>query len=188
MACRLPARLCGDFRNCTVTEVDRFDEHDAALVETLEAQLAEAAVNAMEMIPAYPPFSHLPSMVNGRMLAEFARIAETRVVSKIEMQAMLQNTLPEYLAGLRMRALQHPNLGSMRIAVLVHVAMVIGLPSLLGMHTLWIAVKANRWDEGARVLLKSHWPGSASTETERDRIVDIADIFRTGMAPMAWTT
>lgn len=171
-----------------MTEVDRFDDHDAALVETLDRQLAEAAVNVMEMIPAYPPFSHLPSMVNGRMLAEFSRIAETKAVSKPEMKVMLENTVPSYLAALRLRALQHPNLGSMRIAVLVHVAMVIGLPSLLGMDKLWIAVKANRWDEGARVLLKSHWPGSASTDVERDRIVDIADIFRTGMAPMTWTT
>lgn len=171
-----------------MTDMESFDEHDAAIVDTMERQLAEAAVNAMEMIPAYPPFSHLPATVNGRMLAEFARIAETKVVSRLEMQAMLQNTLPEYLAGLRLRVLTHPNLGSMRIAVLVHVAMVIGLPCLLGMDRLWIAVKANRWDEGARVLLKSNWPGTASTEVERDRIVDIADIFRTGTAPMTWTT
>lgn len=168
--------------------MENFDAYDAALVDTLERQLAEAAVNAMEMIPSYPPFSHLPAMVNGRTLAEFSSIAETKVVSLIEMKTMLQNTLPEYLAGLRMRSLQHPNLGSMRIAVLVHVAMVIGLPSLLGMNALWIAVKANRWDEGARVLLKSHWPGSATTEAERDRIVDIADMFRTGTSPISWTT
>lgn len=171
-----------------MTGMDEFDATDAAFIAAFEAHLREAAVIALDQITAYPPFSSLPSRVNNRMIAEFARIAETKVVTAEDLRAMLQNTIPGYLAGLRNRLLLHPNLGSMRIAVLLHVAMVIGLTPLLRMDRLWAAIHDSRWDEGARVLLKSHWPGTASTEAERDRIVDIADIFRTGSAPLTWLT
>lgn len=168
--------------------MEPFDDHDAALIAQLDRQLGEATMLALETIPAYPPFSKLPERVNTRMIAEFARIADTNAVSRPELRMLLQETIPGYLSSLRHRLILHPNLGSMRIAVLVHVAMVVGLGNLLGMTRLWQAIHDNRWDEAARALLKSNWPGSASTEAERDRIVDIADIFRTGMAPTAWTT
>jgi hypothetical protein len=143
---------------------------------------------ALEHIPAYPPFSLLPERVNGRMLSEFARIADTRAVSGPELKAMLETTINGYMDGLENRLILHANLGGVRIAVLIHVAMVVGLGSLMGMERLWQAIRDNRWDEGARCLLKSKWPGTASTEAEQDRIVDIADMFRTGKPPTTWTT
>lgn len=165
-----------------------FDETDEAKVKLMEKQMAEATQIALEHIPAYAPFRGLPERVNMRMMKEFARIADTTAVSRPEMRVMLQNTLPGYLSGMRNRILMHPNLGSVRIVVLIHVAMVIGLPGLMSMERLWDAIRSNHWDEGARVLLKSHWPGSAMSDEERDRIIDIADMFRTGSAPLTWTT
>lgn len=165
-----------------------FDETDEAKVKLMEQQMTEATQIALEHIPAYAPFRGLPDRVNMRMMREFSRIADTNAVSRPEMRAMLQNTLPGYLAGMQNRVLIHPNLGPVRIVVLIHVAMVIGLPGLMGMDRLWDAIRADRWDEGARILLKSHWPGSAMCDEERDRIIDIADMFRTGSAPRTWTT
>ncbi len=169
-------------------DMDIFDEHDRALIEQTERSMEEARMIALEHIPAYPPFSHLPDRVNGRMIAEFARIADTKAVSGPELKAMLETTISGYLDALQNRLLVHPNLGAVRIAVLVHVAMVVGHGSLMDMGTLWSAISGSRWDEGARCLLKSKWPGTASTEAEQDRIVDIADMFRTGMPPRTWTT
>lgn len=168
--------------------MEPLDEHDAAIVEKLERSLREAKMIALEHIPAYPPFSLLPDRVNNRMIAEFARIADTKAVSRPELTAMLDTTISGYLDAIQNRVLAHPNLGSVRIAVLIHVAMVVGHGALMDMAKLWTAIRDNRWDEGARCLLKSKWPGTASTEAEQDRIVDIADMFRTGTAPLSWTT
>lgn len=167
--------------------MEPYDAHDAALIEDFERSVREAKMIALEHIPAYPPFSFLPDRVNNRMMAEFARIADTKAVSKPELTAMLDTTISGYLDAIQNRIILHPNLGSVRIAVLVHVAMVVGHTALMDMQKLWAAVRDNRWDEGARCLLKSKWPGTAATEQEQDRIVDIAEMFRTGTAPTSWT-
>lgn len=164
------------------------DAYDAAIIAQLERSMQEAKMIALEHIPAYPPFSLLPDRVNNRLIGEFSRIADTKAVSKPELTAMLETTISGYLDAIHKRIVVHPNLGSVRIAVLVHVAMVVGHGSLMDMTKLWEAIHHNRWDEGARCLLKSNWPGTAATEAEQDRIVDIADMFRTGTAPISWMT
>src|ERR1700754_20627 len=99
------------------------------------------------------------------------------------MTILLEQDIPWYLRQLRTITLNHPNIGSVRLAVFIHVAMVIGIRELLHLPYLWQAVKENRWDDAADALLMSKWPGNDPRDDEKKRILELARMMRVGLAP-----
>jgi hypothetical protein len=74
-----------------------------------------------------------------------------------------------------------------RLAVLAHVAMVIGTPTLMACRELWDAISQSRWDDAQDVLLMTKWPERATANDERRRMLELARMMRTGLVPLAWT-
>lgn len=141
---------------------------------------------ALRHISAYQPFDKLPDEVSGRMIEAYQKIASTNQVSKRDLAILLEQDIPWYLRQLRTITLNYPNIGSVRLAVFVHVAMVIGIRELLHLPYLWQAVKENRWEDAADALLMSKWPGAEPSEQEKKKTLELVRMTRTGLPPLHW--
>lgn len=163
-----------------LTDDDRLRLNEAQRVE------GEASMIALRHIAGYQPFDKLPDEVSGRMIEAYQKIASTNHVGKRDLAILLEQDIPWYLRQLRTITLNHPNIGSVRLAVFIHVAMVIGIRELLHLPYLWQAVKENRWEDAADALLMSKWPGNEPGEDDKRRILELFRMMRTGLAPIHW--
>jgi len=163
------------------------DDEVAMVHERVEATEAHAAEVAMQHISAYAPFLGAIEAVEDRGISSFERIASTRAVSKAEMTDLLGRDIRRFVRSLRPRTVIYPQLGSVRLAVLAHVAMVIGTHALMQCRELWDAISQSRWDDAQDVLLMTRWPERATGNGERRRMLELARMMRTGLVPIAWT-
>lgn len=163
------------------------EEEVAVTLERVEATEAHAADVAMQHIGAYAPFLGALETVDDRGISSFERIASTRAVSKAEMNELLSRDIRRFVRSLRTRTAIYPQLGSVRLAVLAHIAMVIGTQELMRRKDLWDAISQSRWDDAQDVLLMTKWPERASTDDERRRVLELSRMMRTGVVPIAWT-
>lgn len=161
-------------------------EGDRALEQAVIATEAEAAVIALHHIPTFPPFNVLPLEVKGRMVSDYQKIVETHKVGKRDMNCLLTEDIPKIQKALHLRFLTYQNVNSLRQAVFIHVAFVIGADTLLKLDDLWLAVKVNDFHKVSRILMTTNWPGAAPSTEEKNRIMDLADMMRDGMAPLSW--
>jgi hypothetical protein len=167
-----------------VTDHDAELEPVYALAEETEARAAEVA---MQHITAYAPFAGASDDIDERGIRAFERIAATKAVAKAEMTELLGRDLRRFVRMLRPKTVIYPQMGSVRLAVLAHVAMVIGKQALMDCKPLWDAISESRWDDAQDTLIMTKWPERATTEDERRRVLELARMMRTGLVPLAWT-
>jgi len=163
------------------------DDEVALVHERVEATEAHAAEVAIRHIGAYAPFIGATESVEDRGITAYERIASTRAVSKAEMTELLGRDIRRFVRTLRPRTAIYPQLGSVRLAVLAHVAMVIGSPALMACRPLWDAISQARWDDAQDTLLLTRWPERAVSDDERRRMLELARMMRTGVVPASWT-
>jgi GH24 family phage-related lysozyme (muramidase) len=155
--------------------------------DRVEATEAQAHDVAMQHITAYAPFVGAAEQVEERGLAAFERIVNTRAVTKSEVSELLARDLRRQMRSLRPQTTIYPQLGSVRLAVLAHVALVIGAKALHDCRDMWNAISAGRWEDASDALLMTRWPEKAGTDSERRRVLELARMMRTGLVPLAWT-
>lgn len=157
------------------------------MLERAEATEARARSVAMQHIQAYAPFFDLPENDRDREIRDFEALAKTGVVRPVEMSSLLSRDIDSYMIKLRPMTLLYPQINSVRLAVLAHVAMVIGAGSLAASRGLWEAISAGLWDDAQDALLLTKWPEHARTESDRRRVLELARMMRTGVVPIHWT-
>jgi hypothetical protein len=167
-----------------VTDNDPELEPVYLLAEVTEARAAEVA---MQHITAYAPFVSATEEIDERSISAFERLAATRAVGKTEMTELLGRDIRRFVRSLRSKTVIYPQMGSVRLAVLAHVAMVIGQRALMECRPLWDAISGSRWDDASDALLLTRWPEKAKVEEERRRVLELARMMRTGSQPIAWT-
>lgn len=164
------------------------DAEIEAMLSRAETTEAHARGVAMQHIQAYAPFYDLPDYEQDREIRDFEALAKTGVVRKVEMSGLLARDIDSYMIKLRPQTLQYPQINSVRLAVLAHVAMVIGADSLAKARELWAAISQSLWDDAQDALLMTKWPEHARTESDRRRVLELARMMRTGVVPLHWTT
>lgn len=162
------------------------DQELEEVIARVEATEAEAITVAVRHVAMHAPFIDAPPTDIDRDLADFQRIAATRVVTKDELIAMAEKNLSRFVGLLRPRTAIYPQITAVRLSVLAHVALVIRLKTLLECHALWTAIDRERWDDAADELIMTRWPEKAKDDDDRRRVLELARMMRTGEEPAAW--
>lgn len=157
-----------------------------AMLKQAEIVQAQAKDIALQHIQEYAPFVGMTSAVRAREIRDFDVIARTGSVFREEMTEMLARDLTAHMSMLTAQVLAHPQINSVRLAVLAHVAMVIGQDNLLKCRLLWDAISSKQWDDAQDALLMTKWPEQARSDEDRRRVLELARMMRTGVVPMAW--
>lgn len=147
------------------------NETDDQLIERMRKMELEAGDIAMSHIARHNPFATLPETVKARLLEDFQRIGQARGISRSEMMGLLEQDIPHYLSRFRSTALNMMHIGSVRLAVLIHVAVAIGDEETLKVPGLWDALREKRYDDAADCLQMSRWPLTATKPEEQMRIL-----------------
>jgi len=163
------------------------DPEVEAVIERAEVTEAEAAEVAMQHITGYAPFVGAAETVEDRGISAFERLASTHAVAKSEMVELLARDLRRCVRSLRSKTVIYPQMGSVRLAVLAHVTMVIGKRALNECRPLWDAIYESQWEDASDALLMTRWPEKAKVDEERRRVLELARMMRTGLQPAAWT-
>lgn len=160
--------------------------------EDAEAQIVLDQVRAMEATAmeiavrhamSHEPFASLAEGLQERDIEAFGRIAASQQVTRSEMVPLVAKDVERYIHRLRTQTLLYPEMGAVRLAVLGHVAMVLKPAVLARLRPLWDAISRNDWQTAANELLLSNWPDKAKTQSDRRRVIELADMMRTGLAP-----
>lgn len=148
----------------------------------------EALRNAVRLIEDYEPFHAHPheSPRHGGTIIGWLRRLSKQGISSGEARIMLRGDLTGHLASLRARifALGVESLGAPRIAVLLHLAQLMGAGRIVEWQALWSDLGEGQYDRAANHLLMSEWPSlMGDSFQERIRAVALQQILRTGQMP-----
>lgn len=162
------------------------DQELAKVYDHVEATEANAVEVAIRHITGYAPFVGAATEIEERGIGAFERLGATRAVTGSEMTELLARDLRRFVRSLRPKTAIYPQMGQVRLAVLAHVAMVIGSKPLMACRPLWDAISGNLWDDASDALLMTRWPEKAKGDDERRRVLELARMMRTGMVPHTW--
>lgn len=158
------------------------DQETEAELARAESIRTEALAFATRHIPMFCPFTTAARKRPTRRLVNFARLAEDPVISHDDLLVLLDRTLREILADLRVIIHTMPQLDAIRVMVLVHVACEIGTAELQRLTALWSAIRDRRWDDAADEIQLTRWPTAATREEDQRRVLQLARMMRTGKA------
>lgn len=167
-------------------------EHDYDEADQANARVDETSAKAVEIalrhVAVHEPFASAPADTGDRDLADFQRIAATRLVSRPEMLKLAEKNLSRSIDALRTRAIIYPHLDAVRLSVLGHVALAIRTSGVLECKPLWSAIaragtQPDAWDDAADELMLTKWPEKARDDGEKRRMLELARMMRTGVEP-----
>lgn len=143
---------------------------------------------AIKLVETFEPFHALPHDVprEGPVIGFLRRIGRgNKGISRGEGLTLLRGDLVEYLDALRARIFMADAemIGAPRIAVLLHLSLVLGVRRVVDWVELWEDLRRGAFDDAANHLLLSEWPAHFDTELERQRAVVLQQILRTGVVP-----
>lgn len=159
------------------------DETDAELIAKEEAMERNGGDIAMNHLRVYPPFSTAPETAGLRFLPDYEEIAKAQQLTKAELLELVAKDLPKYFKKFRAQVLNVTHIGDVRMGVLTGVAFVISPDAVLEIKELWVALKEERYNEAANLLLMSRWPTTGTKPAEQKRILELADMMRFGVPP-----
>lgn len=140
---------------------------------------------ALRLVQQHQRFHSHPTDngVGGKMIG-WLRDLTGKGVSKAAATHMLKDDLRESMTVLRVRiaSIGHDRLGESRGAVLLFLAQLpqIGVKRVLGWNDLWNALRDERWDDAADVLLLTEWPQAMQDEESKVRAVALQRVIRSG--------
>jgi hypothetical protein len=161
--------------------------HDEDVAEILQAE-DEAMQIAEAHMWQFSPLHNLPDSVALRLLADYRKVLSGRGHSRSETANMIRSDLATVTQKLRGMTASMLYLGSARHAVLLHVALLVGIESVQNMPGLWEALRAKNFEGASEALMMSQWPAMVGTEEEeKRRVIDLARLMRTGVVSTEWS-
>ncbi len=152
-------------------EVERILRADAAAMEAAESHIVQ-----------YPPFQKLPPEAALRTLADYRKMLLGIGISAEEASVLIRNDMRQIAEGIRGLTANMPWLGTPRHAVLLHVALLLGMDAVRRMGSLWQALRERNYETASEELMLSDWPRLVGTEAwEKRRVLDLARVMRTGV-------
>lgn len=135
-------------------------------------------------IVKYPPVTLFPAGQAARMLRDYEKFLEnTAGLTRPEVETMIFNDLRSTVEDLRSTLINLDHIGPVRSAVLLHVALFLGVKPLRAMTDLFEALKNGDYDAAYRHLMLSAWPALVGINpSERMRVLNLAEQLRTGRA------
>lgn len=142
---------------------------------------------AIQLVEQYEPFHQFPkdSPKEGQLIGWVRRIGK-QGISRGEGRTLLRSDLTGHLAALRAKIFMQDaeRLGAPRIAVLLHLAMLMGAQHIVDWRELWDDLGRGDFNAAANHLLLSEWPSLIGDSLqERMRAVALQDILRHGEMP-----
>lgn len=143
--------------------------------------------HAVRLIETYETFHAHPhdSPKDGLIIGFLRRVGKNGITLG-EARTMLRADLTGHLAALRAKIFMQDadRLGAPRIAVLLHLAQVMGVERVVGWRDLWADMGRGDFEAAANHLLLSEWPSLiGETIQQRMRAVALQQILRTGAIP-----
>lgn len=155
------------------------DDEDIAMILHAEQQ---AKALAGEQFLKYNPFLNLPNQVTMRVLDDYRRMLISKNVTGDELREMISNDFTKACEGLRSKTASMIFIGAPRHAVLLHVALLVGIEATLALRNMWAALRDKNWEKAADELLLSEWPRMAGSDiSERQRVIDLVHVMRSGV-------
>lgn len=150
--------------------------HDLGLREAHAQRIAQVAVRQ------YTSFRSMPERdVAGVLMVGYLRRIERDGVTQQEADLLLLNDLRRVSAQIRRFMFPLLRLNEVRMAVILHLAFVLGADAVKAMKALWDALRAEDYETAADVMLLSDWPTQVGRDLdERRRAVDLVRMMRTG--------
>jgi len=146
----------------------------------------ESLHNAVALIERFETFHAFPHESKEGVVIGFLRRLGRRGITLGEARTMLRADLTGHLAALRAQIFQQDadRLGAPRVAVLLHLAQVMGVERVVDWRDLWDDLRRDDFENAANHLLLSEWPSLiGDTLNERMRAVALQQILRTGRMP-----
>lgn len=155
----------------TEAEYQAILAHEALIMQT-----------AHDDIVKYPPVTLFSPAQTTRMLRDYTVFLERNMkLSREEVEEMIRTDLRLTLVRLRAKLLSFPDIGPVRGAVLLHVALFLGVDALVGMTDMFDAMHKKDFDGAYRALMLSSWPALVGiTQDDRIRVLNLAEQMRTG--------
>ena len=154
---------------------------DTFLTDMLAAE-AEAMQIAERHISHFDPICSLPESVPFRMLSEYRELLKGGGHTRDEVSAMLRSDLSKATDALRAKTANLLHMGTVRQAVLLHVALMIGVEATEKVPGLWEALRARRYDAASEALLLSQWAIVVTEKGEGPRrVVELVRQMREGI-------
>lgn len=134
-------------------------------------------------IVKYPPVTLFPPDQAARMLRDYEKFLEnTAGLTRAEVESMVFNDLKSTIEVLRSTLINLSHIGPVRSAVLLHVALFMGIDPLRNMTDLFAALRKSDFDAAYRHLMLSAWPALVGINpAERMRVLNLAEQLRTGV-------
>lgn len=151
------------------------------LVEGDSLRHAMRLVETYETFHAYPKESAREGLIVG-----WLRRLGNEGISRGEGLTLLRADLTRRMAALRAKIFMQDaeRLGAPRIAVLLHLALVMGERRVIEWDDLWADLARGDYETATDHLLLSEWPSLVGdTQKERERAVALQRILRTGVMP-----
>lgn len=153
---------------------------DPFLNDILAAE-AEAMQIAERHISNFNPISTLPESVPFRMLSEYREILTRGGHTRDEVTVMLRGDLHKATDCLRAKTANLLHMGTIRQAVLLHVALMIGVESTERIPGLWEALRERRYAAASEALLLSQWATVVSEKGDGPaRVIELVRQMREG--------
>lgn len=157
-------------------EIQAILDHETLIMQT-----------AHEDIVRYPPVTLFSPAQTTRMLRDYSGFLERSMkLSREEVEEMIRTDLKHTLLRLRAKLLSFPDIGPVRCAVLLHVALFLGVEALVCMTELFDALHKKDYEGAYRALMLSSWPALVGiTQVDRIRVLNLAEQLRTGVTSHA---
>lgn len=159
---------------------------DPLVIEAIRRE-DEAMRLAGHHIGRFEPLSKLPVEVPLRLIRDYRHLLASQKLSRDDMAFIVQRDLRLAIVRLRSLTLHMDHLNSVRHAVLLHVAVMIGVEELSKLQGLWKALREQRYEDAATELMLSNWPSVVAGDPGTDdklRVLELHRMMWTGLLPI----
>lgn len=139
---------------------------------------------AIQSITTLERFHGKPTQVAGAVLLGYHHKINEQDLSDEQGVAILAHDLDRITNRLRQHTAKLTHLCEARIAVILHLGLVLGADRLEGMKAFWAALRANDFEKAGEEALLSEWPSLVGTdEASRRRVIVLDRVLRIGEWP-----
>lgn len=147
-----------------------------------ESDIMDAVVNSVK---AVEPFYARPSKIGNDIMLGWSWAIQKKEISPRVAEEKLREDVGEVLRELRTELWRLQALEIPRLAVLIHLSLVLGVAQVKGMTNLWHALDVKDYENAHDILLMTNWPSIMSTGSEEGkyRVIAMCRTMRTGQSP-----
>lgn len=158
---------------------DAFDDWSDEVLHMREQHAAEIAAG---QIKRYAMFSRMPVKdAAGALVIGYERKLSVVGLSEAEADILLKNDIHAAIAAIRLKTFGLPKLSEPRLAVVAHLALLLGAPLVQTLTEFWRALRAEDYEAAADEMLLSVWPRLIGNEArDKQRALDLVFMMRTG--------